>query len=210
MTNYHNFPPLSSLASYAIQGNFESIIMPPEQILQNALLTVIFNCCDRGSFESSDFSVLTEAWKHIRSSVVHVPAPLGGADENEEESSVDDEPGPHAADGQLEGGSGGPSPAVSGKKRGAAMDRHPRKQRRYEYAPQTKRKGPAVKKRRERVENSGSIREITVSLEYTRGFRVPDIDELDLETTPSLRIHRSLSPSPTTTKVKLFFNPFNL
>ncbi len=93
------------------------------------------------------------------------------------------------------------------------MDRHPRKQWRYDYAPPSQRKGPAVKKgkRKERAENNcGNIRETTVSLEYTCGFRVPDIDELDLDTIPSLlRIHQSLSPSPTT-KVKLFFNPFNL
>src|SRR5258708_23077789 len=62
MTKYHNFPPLSSLASYAIQGNFQSIIMPPEQMLQNALLRVIFNCCNRGSFELSDFTILRDAW----------------------------------------------------------------------------------------------------------------------------------------------------
>src|SRR5260370_24299612 len=63
----------------------------PEHMFQNALLRVIFLCSSCGSFEYSDFTILTNAWKSIRSSMIHAPLPPGGTEEEDKEDKEGEE-----------------------------------------------------------------------------------------------------------------------
>ena len=129
---------------------------------------------------------------------------------------------PHTVDGQLEGGSGGagsqgPSPGMSGKKRAAPppSERRLHKQPRHDCVSVPSHMGmsvpPAKKKGKRKAKTPRFIEvieEVPVPLEYTLGFKVLEINELDVVAPPSPHSCHSLSPSDTD-KVSSFFNPFN-
>ena len=93
MTHYSQIPTLNQLASYASSGEFLTLMTPSEVTLQNALLSVIFNICERGHLAQSDLASLMDAWDGL-SHHLELPPPGGseggaGATANNGEGSGD-------------------------------------------------------------------------------------------------------------------------
>ena len=73
MIGVSKLPSMQALASYASGAGFTQLLTPSELILQNALLELILNVCERGQVLASDLDVLRQAWNGLSEQLPLLP-----------------------------------------------------------------------------------------------------------------------------------------